>query len=111
MYSSPTDHRHRYGQVKATRGDEAGEKTGLDRFDLLRRASVDTAGTTRRSGWRPLGPWRTRGSRTMLGPSTERTAVSRIGSSARPGAASATGVTVLRGRVVTPSGMLDDGVV
>jgi len=33
--------------VKAHRGDEAGEKTGLDRFDLLRRTSVDTAGPTR----------------------------------------------------------------
>ena len=37
--------------------------------------------------------------------------MSRIGSSAGPGAAPATGATVLRGRVVTPSGVLDDGVV
>src|SRR5665647_3403858 len=41
--ASPTDHRHRFGQVKAHRGDEAGEKAGLDRFYLLRRTSVDTA--------------------------------------------------------------------
>src|SRR5665648_676090 len=62
-------------------------------------------------GRRPFGPWLTCDSRTMLGPSTERTAVSRIGSSAGPGAAPATRATVLRGRVVTPSGVLDDGVV
>lgn len=37
--------------------------------------------------------------------------MSRIGSPAGPGAAPATGAAVLRGRVVTPSGMLDDGVV